>query len=99
MKKFLITLLLITSMLFIGCEGNNHVYAGKKYESYGMFNVDDVKSSCAVYRVNGWSVAIGIVFVEFFLISPIYEFGYNVMEPIGVIPNCVETLKPDLIRQ
>lgn len=82
MKKLIIAIT-ITSMLLIGC-GTNMEYKGKLYDTYGLFNKEEVMDECIDYELIVGNVILGIFFVET-IIAPIYFFGFSIYEPVGVL--------------
>ena len=56
---------------------------GNTYDTYGYFSKNDVKNDKIQYKRNTWSIVSGIILVET-VIVPIYQFGFNLYEPVGV---------------
>ena len=90
MKKFkkIIGLVLAVSIIscFSGC-GDNKVINGKEYETYGLFNKDEVRSDCVEYDLIIGNAILGILFSGT-VIAPIYFYGFSLYEPIKAISGC-----------
>ena len=56
---------------------------GVTYRPYGLLNEKDCKNDKVLYEVSGWAVFSGVVFFEL-IVPPIYAFGYNLFEPVGL---------------
>lgn len=81
MKKLLFGLLAIT-ILFSSCADNKEIN-GITYRPYGLLNESTCKNDSIQYEIDGWAVVSGLVFFEL-IVPPIYVFGYNVYEPVGL---------------
>lgn len=65
-----------------GCAEKQTI-AGHTYEPYGLLNADDKKNPDVAYEVK-WSGVVGaVVFCEL-IIPPIYVFGFDLFEPVGM---------------
>lgn len=82
MKKRFIALLLVVIIL-MGC-GSNMVIDGKEYETYGLFNKEEVRSSNVRYGLIMGNVVWGIVLCST-VVAPVYFFGFSIYEPIGKV--------------
>jgi len=79
--------MIITFCLFtVGC-GSDKVINGKLYETYGLINRDNVKSSNVKYKVIVGNVIWGILLCET-IIAPIYFFGFSIQEPVCEVSEC-----------
>lgn len=81
MKK-LIVALVVFGLLFVSCAEEKTIN-GVTYRPYGILNADTQKNPNIEYEVSGWAVFSGVVFVET-IIVPVYTFGYNLWEPVGL---------------
>jgi hypothetical protein len=77
--KVAIILLLIMSLLFIGCA-NNKVIDGINYQPYGLINQDDIKSPKVNYSPCWGNIIWGCVLAET-IIVPVCLFGFFLFEP------------------
>jgi hypothetical protein len=82
MKTRFIALLLFV-VLLLGC-GSNAVLNGKEYETYGLFNKEEVRSPNVKYNLIVGNVVWGIILAET-IIAPVYFFGFSIYEPVAVI--------------
>jgi len=92
MVKILIIVLVIlalTGMTFNGCA-NDKIIDGKNYETYGLFNKDNIEDQCIKYEVSMLSTILGVIFIQT-IIAPIYVFGFSLWEPVEAIKNCGQT--------
>ena len=80
MKKILI--ILCIGFLFTSCA-DNKVIDNVEYRPYGLLNEDSCKNDSIQYSVSTGSVIVGVIFCES-VIVPIYVFGFNLWEPIGI---------------
>jgi len=81
MKKFTaIVLLLVLSVLW-GCA-DDLVVDGKRYETYGLFNKDEVRNLDMEYELVWGNIIWGALLFETAL-APIYFFGFSMWEPVG----------------
>jgi len=71
---------LVLSVLW-GCA-DDFVVDGKKYETYGLFNKDEVCNPDVEYQVVWGNVIWGALLFET-AIAPIYFFGFSIFEPVG----------------
>ena len=81
MKK-LIVFVFIVMIAFSSCADNKTIN-GITYRPYGLFNAETCKNDSIQYQVSGWAVFSGVVFFEV-IAPPIYVFGYNLWEPVGL---------------
>lgn len=72
MKKLLITLLLTTTL--VGCT--------TKTEFGPCIGAFDEKDPAKIYKVSGWNIAMGILFMEF-VVPPIVVLVDNTHCPVG----------------
>ena len=82
MKTKIFALVLLVGLLFVSCAEDKTI-DGVTYRPYGLLNEDTQKNPNINYEVSGWAVFSGIVFSET-IIVPIYTFGYNLFEPVGI---------------
>jgi len=88
MKK-LIALLIIISILCIGCA-DNKIFDGKEYETYGLFNESGLKDPCVNYEL-AWGNIVWTVLLFKTAVMPIYFIGFSMWEPVDAKYNCKET--------
>ena len=83
MKKInLIALICLVSIFFSSCAENKTI-DGVTYRPYSFLNEETCKNDSVQYSISGWAVASGVIFAET-IIVPIYVFGYNLYEPVGL---------------
>lgn len=75
-------LIFATVLLIISCADNKTIN-GITYRPYGLFNESTCKNDSIQYEVSGQAICSGVIFSGF-IIPPIYTFGYNLWEPIGL---------------
>lgn len=81
---FIVNVFIVTVVLMNDAESK--IINGKVYEAYGLLNKDSVYNENIEYRMNNWSVGGGILMIET-VIAPIYFFGFNMYEPVGLKQN------------
>lgn len=81
MKKLLIVL--ICSLLLFSACSSPKVINGVKYDTYGLINQDENKNPNIKYKVVWGNVIWGAILVET-VVAPIYFFGFDLFEPVGV---------------
>lgn len=83
MKKLKVfSVLCLIALLMSSCADEKTI-DGVTYRPYGLLNQETCKNDSVQYEISGWAVASGIVFFEC-IIPPIYTFGYNLWEPVGL---------------
>ena len=89
MKKaisiFIIVLFLFSTLNLIGC-GDAKVINGIQYETYGLFNKDEIRKSNIEYKLILGNAIWGIILVET-IIAPIYFYGFSLYEPVKALPS------------
>lgn len=65
-----------------GCA-TDLIVSGHKYETYGVFNKDEVRDPGVKYSLSVGNVIWGCVLVET-IIAPVYFFGFSMYEPVGL---------------
>lgn len=80
MKK--ISLLSIFALLILSSCCDNKVINGVKHRPYGLLNPEE-KVDSIQYRIPAAPFIAGIFFAEM-IAPPIYIFGYNMYEPVGI---------------
>jgi hypothetical protein len=81
MKKFLICLLVLVFIFsIIGC-GESRVLGGVEYETYGLFNKEEHRSSKVKYRLIMGNIIWGVILCGT-IVMPIYFFGFSMYEPV-----------------
>ena len=76
-------MLAIATVLLVSSCADEKTINGVTYRPYGLINEATCKNDSVQYEVSGWAVFSGIVFCEV-IAPPIYVFGYNLYEPIGL---------------
>ena len=64
--------------------GDSIVYKGKKYETYGLFNKDEVRDENIEYRLILGNAIWGIILVET-IVAPVCFYGFSLYEPVRPI--------------
>ena len=82
MKKLSIILIVAVVFSIVGC-GNKKTIQGVEYDTYGLLNQDEWKSSEVKYRIIVGNLIWGIILIET-IFAPIYFFGFSLFEPVGV---------------
>lgn len=85
MISILLCVVFVVSML-TSCA-DNKVIDGTEYETYGLFNSDELKDPCVKYEFVWGNLIWGAILVET-VIAPIYFFGFSIYEPVEKKPNC-----------
>jgi hypothetical protein len=85
MKRALIGLALVASVLLSGCAGPVQTATGVKAKPYGFFNEATAKSTDPTvrYEVSPGSVIVAFIFSET-IIVPIYVIGWDLFKPVIV---------------
>jgi len=79
-KKFFLALAIVVSL--VSCADKKTIN-GIEYRPYGFLNESTAKNDSVQYALSGWAVASGVVFFEL-VVPPIYTFGFNLWQPIGL---------------
>lgn len=95
MKTKVLVLLVLIGLLFASCAEQKTI-DGVTYRPYGIFNQDTQKNPNIEYELSGWAIFSGVVFVET-IIVPIYTFGYNLWEPVGL--KSIDPSKNGIIKE
>jgi hypothetical protein len=81
MKRFTsLILIIIITFTFIAC-GTNKTINGKKYETYGLINQEEVKDPAIKYNLIVGNIVWSVILCET-VIVPLYFFGWSLWEPI-----------------
>ncbi len=75
-------ILCLSVLILVGC-GDTKVIDGVEYDTYGFINQDEKHNPDIEYELAIDSIAMATCFVET-LIVPIYVFGFDLYEPVGV---------------
>jgi hypothetical protein len=75
----IIALLLALGML-TACS-DNKVIAGREYETYGLFNQDEVKAPNVRYKIVVGNVVWSVLLAET-IVAPLYFIGFDLFEPV-----------------
>lgn len=81
MKHYLFAIMILLSLFTTACS-DGQVFNGEYYDTYGIFNEDEVKSDDVEYRVCVGNVVWGIILCET-IIAPVYFFGFDLKEPVS----------------
>ena len=84
MKRVMSIILIAVFLLTVSGCGSNKVINGVEYETYGLFNKDDVRKEGVRYQLIMGNVVWGIVLCET-IVAPVYFFGFSLYEPVGKI--------------
>ena len=79
-RTLLIAAALASTLALAGC-GNDKVINGKDYQTYGIFNEDDVKDPAIKYEVSKGSVIWAIILCET-IVVPVYTIGWDLWQPV-----------------
>jgi len=84
MKKnnLIVTLLFLTIMFFSSCADNKTI-KGVEYRPCGLFNENTCKNDSIQYEIAVDATICGVLFCEL-IAPPIYVFGFNLWEPVGI---------------
>ena len=77
-----LTKIILLMFILLSCADNKTIN-GITYRPYGLLNESACKNDSIEYEASLWAIASGIIFVEL-VVPPIYTFGYNLYEPIGL---------------
>ena len=91
MKKLIV--LLSIALILASCAQEKKIN-GVTYRPYGLLNANTCKNDSVEYQVSGWALFSGIFFIET-IIVPIYDFGFNFWEPVGLKKDYVKGIKRD----
>lgn len=83
MKNVFFAVLTISMILLSSSCADNKTIDGVTYRPYGLLNESTCKNDSVQYEVSGWAVVSGVLFFEV-IVPPIYVFGFNLYEPIGL---------------
>ena len=84
MKRLCILVVTACFLFTVASCGSNKVMNGIEYETYGIFNKEEVRKEGVRYRLVIGNVVWGIILCET-VIAPIYFFGFSLYEPVGKI--------------
>ena len=81
--KRIISILLIVCIVgvFSGC-GDTKRINGITYDTYGLFNKDDMRNEDIEYRLIIGNIVWAIILIET-IIAPVYFIGFSMYEPIS----------------
>jgi len=82
MKRTLLLAAALASTLLLTACGNDKVINGKDYQTYGVFNEDDVKDPAIRYEVSPGSVIWAIILCET-VVFPVYIIGWDLWQPVS----------------
>ena len=80
MKKLLIALAIASTALLSGC-GNDKTIDGKRYETFGLANMESQRDPNIIYEMSAGSVIVGIIFIET-VVVPVYVIGWDLYQPV-----------------
>lgn len=80
MKSRLIALLLVLALFATACS-DSKVLDGREYDTYGLFNEDEVKAPHVRYRIVVGNVVWSVLLVET-IVAPLYFIGFDLFEPV-----------------
>lgn len=83
MKKLLVVLLTIVSLILTGCSDSKKLIVDGKevnVEPYGLFNQDTKRVDGVVYKISPTNVIVGLIFSET-VVVPVYIVGWDLLEP------------------
>lgn len=82
MKKLLSLLMIIGTIMLVSCADKKTIN-GVTYRPYGFLNESTCKNDSIEYQLSFWATVSGVVFFEC-IVPPIYTFGFNLFEPVGL---------------
>ena len=92
MKKIIsIVLILCMAVIFSGC-GDSKYIKGIEYDTYGLFNKEDMRNENIEYRLVIGNVVWAIILIET-VVAPIYFIGFSLYEPVGAKSNSIKGQK------
>lgn len=80
LKRILSLILVVSCALSLTACADDKRINGVMYETYGVFNKDEVRDPKIAYELSVGNVIWGIIFSET-IIAPIYFFGFSLYEP------------------
>ena len=81
--KIVTLLVCVVFLLFTIACGSDKVIDGEYYETYGIFNKDEVKDPSIKYTPIWGNIIWGSILFET-VIAPIYFFGFSMFEPVSI---------------
>lgn len=82
-KRVSIFIIVVLMVITTSACSKNAIFNDVEYETYGFINKYEVRNTHIRYKIVWGNVLLGIVFFET-IIAPVYFFGYDLYEPIGV---------------
>ncbi len=82
-KRISIFIVIILVIVTISGCSQNAIFNGVEYKTHGLINKSEIRNPNIRYKIVWGNVFLGIIFAETIII-PIYIFGYDLYEPIGV---------------
>jgi|CXWL01.1.fsa_nt_gi hypothetical protein len=88
MKRFLAILLIC--FMTVAC-GDGMVIKGIYRDTYGIFSEPEIKDECVVYKTVTGNIIWSILLIETIII-PVWLIGWDLYEPVGIKPECKNSL-------
>ncbi len=87
MNKIFTVLALCITLFAAGCHSSK-VLDGKEYDTYGLFDREEIKDKCVHYELVQGNVFWSVVLAGGLFIGPIWLLGFDLYEPDSLIPGC-----------
>lgn len=84
MKKLILTVALVATVIGLSGCGNNKTINGKEYTVFGIANDTANRDPNIVYQISPGSVLAAIIFSET-VIVPVYVVGWDLYEPVRAV--------------
>jgi hypothetical protein len=81
MKKFIVAMAMVASVIGLSGCANDTTLNGKTYEPFGVVNDAERRDPNVVYEISAGSVIVAVIFCETVII-PIYVVGWDLYEPV-----------------
>ena len=97
MKNLSISIIALIAILTITSCADEKTINGVTYRPYGLLNESTCKNDSVMYEPSIWALCSGIIFCEL-IIPPVYIFGYNFWEPVGLKSNYVDPKTKGVVK-
>ena len=83
-KTFKCIAVFVILFLLVACS-DTKVINKIEYDTYGLINQNEKRNEDIQYKVCWGNVIWGVLLIET-IIAPIYFFGFDMFEPVGIKP-------------
>ena len=84
-KTILLIILVIMLLSMSSCCFTDKMEIGDQvYNTYGLINKDENRDPAIAYKLSWGNIVLGAVFCET-IIAPIWFFGFDLWEPVGLL--------------